>query len=186
MPSQRLDPIGANVLTDADEPIVLYGHSDTWKTDPGHRFPRGENRRCGPSSWLKRRHHDTSIPVVRVLLRRSRPYRGCRFRPRRGPIARTTYLTFSSPVALPGVTLAAGTYVFELAEPFGASTVVAVRNETRTKHYFLGFTQRIERPRGLSREASVSFGEAPRDMAKRIVAWYPSDSDSGMKFIYPR
>jgi hypothetical protein len=103
-----------------------------------------------------------------------------------GPIARTTYLTFSSPVALPGVTLAAGTYVFELAEPFGASTVVAVRDKTRTKHYFMGFTQRIERPGGLSREASVSFGEAPRGMAKPIVAWYPLDSTSGMKFIYPR
>jgi hypothetical protein len=99
---------------------------------------------------------------------------------------RLTYVTFNGPVALPGVTLAAGTYAFELADPIGGSPVVAVRNKARTKQYFMGFTQRIERPGGLSREASVSFGEAPRGMAKPIVAWYPPDSTRGMKFIYPR
>jgi len=34
---------------------------------------------------------------------------------------RTTYLTFSQPVRLPGVALAAGTHIFELAAPDGAS-----------------------------------------------------------------
>ena len=99
---------------------------------------------------------------------------------------RLTYVTFNGPVALPGVTLAAGTYTFELADPIGASAVVAVRDRTRTKQYFMGFTQRIDRPGGLSREASVSFGEASRGRAKPIVAWYPPDSTTGMKFIYPR
>jgi hypothetical protein len=99
---------------------------------------------------------------------------------------RTTYLTFSTPVALPGVTLAAGTYVFELADPTGASAVVAVRNRARTEQYFMGMTRRVDRPGGATREGAVSFAEAPRGEARPIVAWYPPDSSSGMKFIYPR
>jgi len=103
-----------------------------------------------------------------------------------GPLARTTYLTFNSPVALPGVTLAAGTYAFEFAEPLGANTVVAVRNRARTEHYYMGLTLRVDRPAGLAREGAVSFGEARRGEARPIVAWYPPDSADGMKFIYRR
>ena len=104
----------------------------------------------------------------------------------RDTLTRTTYLTFSTPVALPGVTLAAGTYVFELADPTGASAVVAVRNRARTEQYFMGMTRRVDRPGGATREGAVSFAEAPRGEARPIVAWYPPDSSSGMKFIYPR
>src|SRR5262249_9289862 len=35
--------------------------------------------------------------------------------------SRLTYLTFSGPVALPGVSLTAGTYAFELADSTGAA-----------------------------------------------------------------
>jgi hypothetical protein len=104
----------------------------------------------------------------------------------RGPFARTTYLTFSGPVALPGVTLAAGSYVFELADPTGGSNAVVVRNKARTEHYFLGLTLRVDRPGGLAGEGAVSFGEARPGEARPIVAWYPPDSASGMKFIYNR
>ena len=102
------------------------------------------------------------------------------------PIARTTYLTFNTPVALPGVTLVAGTYVFELAEPFGASTVVVVRNKARTEHYYMGLTLRVDRPGGFAREGGVSFAGERRGEARPIVAWYPPDSATGMKFIYGR
>ena len=97
---------------------------------------------------------------------------------------RLTYLTFSEPVALPGVTLAAGTYAFELADPISSATVVSVRNKTRTKAYFMGFTRRVDRPSGMAETGSVSFGEALRGQARPIVAWYPPDSSTGLKFIY--
>ena len=97
---------------------------------------------------------------------------------------RLTYLTFSEPVALPGVTLAAGTYAFELADPISSATVVSVRDKTRTKAYFMGFTRRVDRPNGMAETDSVSFGEAPRGQARPIVAWYPPDSSTGLKFIY--
>jgi hypothetical protein len=99
---------------------------------------------------------------------------------------RLTYVTFNGPVALPGVTLAAGTYAFELADPTGAGTVVAVRNKARTEQYFMGFTERIARPGGMAADTSMSFAEARRGDARRIIAWYLPDSASGLKFIYPR
>ena len=100
------------------------------------------------------------------------------------PANRLTYLTFSEPVALPGVTLAPGVYAFQLADPTNSATVVSVLDKTRTKPYFMGFTRRIDRPRGMADSASVSFGEAPRGQARPILAWYPPDSDTGLKFIY--
>ena len=100
------------------------------------------------------------------------------------PANRLTYLTFSEPVALPGVTLAPGVYAFELADPTTSANVVSVRDKARTKAYFMGFTQRIDRPRGMADTGAVSFGEASRGQARPIVAWYPPDSDTGLKFLY--
>jgi hypothetical protein len=100
--------------------------------------------------------------------------------------SRLTYLTFSGPVRLPGVTLAAGTYAFELADVTGASNLVAVRNKARSQVYFMGFTERIERPAGMAFKTSVSLGEAGRGEVTPIVAWYPPDSANGLKFIYGR
>ena len=39
---------------------------------------------------------------------------------------RLTYMTFSGPVQVPGVTLAAGTYTFKLADPQGSRHVVQI------------------------------------------------------------
>jgi hypothetical protein len=99
---------------------------------------------------------------------------------------RLTYLTFSGPVGLPGVTLAAGTYAFELADITGVNNIVAVRSRTRSQTYFMGFTERIARPAGMAFKTSVSLGEARRGEVTPIVAWYPPDSSNGLKFIYRR
>jgi hypothetical protein len=58
---------------------------------------------------------------------------------------RTTYFTFSKSVELPGVTLPAGTYIFEAINP--GSEVVTVLSRDRSKVHFLRITNRIERPR---------------------------------------
>jgi hypothetical protein len=63
--------------------------------------------------------------------------------------SRTTYLTFSGPVALPGVTLPAGTYTFERANPDGDVHVVRVSSRDQRTVYLLAFTHLIERPDGL-------------------------------------
>lgn len=95
----------------------------------------------------------------------------------------TNYLTFSGPVALPGVTLGAGTYIFERVvetEP----DIVVVRNHDRSKVYFLAFTERADRPAGMARDRMVSFGESRPGAPVPIVAWYPIDSLSGHRFVY--
>ena len=62
---------------------------------------------------------------------------------------RLEYLTFSGPVSLPGVTLNRGTYSFEVANPEASADIVRVRNRTTDAVVFLGFTYRVERPKGM-------------------------------------
>jgi hypothetical protein len=97
---------------------------------------------------------------------------------------RLEYLTFSGPVALPGVVLAPGRYAFEIANPTGGSNIVRVSDATRQHTRFLGITQLASRPANMASDARVSFGEARRGEAAPIVAWYPMATDSGRQFIY--
>ena len=99
---------------------------------------------------------------------------------------RATPLTFGGPVALPGVTLGAGTYVFELADPDLGWDIVRVRSHNRSRVYFMGFTNRIERPAGMPADRQISFGEAPAAMAAPITAWYHEGESTGHQFIYSK
>ena len=103
-----------------------------------------------------------------------------------GHASRLTYLTFSGPVALPGVTLAAGTYAFELADPASSSNVVVVRDRNRTRSFYLGLTLMVPRPAGMNDRSTLSLGEARRGEPAPIVAWYPPDAGHGLQFIYAR
>jgi hypothetical protein len=98
---------------------------------------------------------------------------------------RTTYLTFSRPVQLPGVALSAGTYVFELADPAAAPSVVRVLSRDRRTTYFMSFTKTAERPRGMRLEASVSIGESVAGFVPPITVWWPNGETTGRQFIYP-
>jgi hypothetical protein len=97
--------------------------------------------------------------------------------------AETTYLTFSRAVELPGRTLDAGTYVFELVTPMSGSGVVRVISSDRHHQYFMGFTNRVERPRDANDGPGVSLGEAAAGASPRIQAWWPA-TGSGHQFIY--
>jgi hypothetical protein len=48
------------------------------------------------------------------------------------PLDQRTLFTFSGPVALPGLTLPAGQYLFRLADPHSSSKVVQVLNADGT------------------------------------------------------
>ena len=95
--------------------------------------------------------------------------------------SRLNHLTFSGPVGLPGVTLAAGTYVFEVAEI--NPQIVRVLSRDGSSLYFTGFTQTVRRP--ASRGArEVTFAEAQPGIAPRIAAWYPVGAPRGYQFLY--
>ena len=98
---------------------------------------------------------------------------------------RTTYLTFSQPVRLPGVSLGSGTYIFELADPTSGAGAVRVLSRDRKNAYFLGLTTPVERPRRLNHGiAAVSLGESTPGSAPPITAWWPMDASTGHAFIY--
>jgi hypothetical protein len=97
---------------------------------------------------------------------------------------RLEYLTFSGPVGLPGVTLAGGTYAFEVANPVASADIIRVRNRATNEVVFLGFTHRAERPRGMRGDRSVLLGESPRGVAAPILAWYPTGDLLGHEFVY--
>jgi hypothetical protein len=91
-------------------------------------------------------------------------------------------LTFSKPIALPGVSLAAGTYVFERAAPNGAVEVVRVSSQDRRFVYYMGFTELVNRP-GRNTPA-ITFGEAGKDAPLPIKEWYPTFASTGHRFLY--
>lgn len=91
---------------------------------------------------------------------------------------RINYLTFSGPVALPGVILPAGSYIFDL----GPSNVVMVSTRDGQNVLFSGLTQMVLRPAGLSMDTTVTFGEGAG--APPITAWYPVGANVGFQFIY--
>ena len=97
------------------------------------------------------------------------------------PLTTTNDLTFGSPVALPGVTLPAGTYVFE-RDIASNSHIVRVKSPNYQKLLFVGLTTPVSRPRGL--KGPVSFGEAAGGQPIPIIAWYPVGSDRGHQFLY--
>lgn len=100
-----------------------------------------------------------------------------------GNSEKTMYLTFNRPVRLPGVTLTAGTYIFEIANPMSTADVVIVRSRDRMRHYYLGLTRPIYRPAGAS-DKIVTFGEAPKGEATPITAWFPAGENVGRQFLY--
>jgi hypothetical protein len=92
-------------------------------------------------------------------------------------------LTFSKPVSLPGVTLPAGSYTFDVASPT-ALDVVVVRSADGRKTLYMGFTQTVTRPRNMSKDAPIAFGEAPANAARPISTWYEIGNSTGHQFLY--
>lgn len=97
--------------------------------------------------------------------------------------SRTTYVTFSGPVGLPGVTLGAGTYIFEMANP-NRNDIVRVMSRQRDLVLFTGFTETVDRPANLAADHLISLGEAPPGVAPRVTVWYPAGDSLGHSFIY--
>ena len=94
------------------------------------------------------------------------------------------YLTFSGPVALPGVTLPAGTYTFRMPSDSDRN-VVQVMNRAQSKSYYMGITRPVSRPRA-GTDLLVTVGEAPAGQAPPIQAWFPLGERDGHAFIYER
>ena len=93
-------------------------------------------------------------------------------------------VTFSSPVALPGVILLPGSYTFEAGALGMSPNIVRVTSPDYQKLYFVGLTQRVARPANMAPNQVVSLGESPIGQPSPIRAWYPIGSQSGHEFLY--
>ena len=97
---------------------------------------------------------------------------------------RTTRFTFSRSVQLPGVTLPAGKYVFEIANPGTSANVVLVRSRDRSTLHAFKITNSIYRPASRNLEATITFGETSGGNPPPVKAWYPQGETMGREFIY--
>ncbi len=97
---------------------------------------------------------------------------------------RTVY-TFSGPVALPGVALAPGQYIFRLADPGTTRRTLQVVSADGRHVYGMFFWIPLRRPEATN-EPEIRLREAPAGSPTAIRAlWYPGES-TGWELIYPR
>jgi hypothetical protein len=96
------------------------------------------------------------------------------------------YLTFSAPFALPGVSLPAGTYAFELLNNQGVLKAVRVTSKDGLRVYLTALTLTVSRPIGQPKDRLISFAEVETGRTPVVQAWYPKDDSVGHEFIYPK
>ena len=92
-----------------------------------------------------------------------------------------TPITFSRDVALPGITLPAGRYVFQRANPATSADAVLVRNQRGTVQW-LGLTHQVERRD--PGHTLIQLSETAQGQTPRVLTWFPSGSSVGAAFIY--
>jgi hypothetical protein len=98
---------------------------------------------------------------------------------------RLTYLTFSAPVALPGVTLPAGTYRFSRLGCVASSDVLRVSSADGRQQFGLFNTVPEERLTPRSRP-EVVFAEMPAGSPEAVKAWFYPGSLIGEALVYPK
>lgn len=95
-----------------------------------------------------------------------------------------TFLTFSSAVEMPGLTLQPGTYVFKLADTPTRNVVQVWDNDEKNMLGHWLFVQ-AERPEVTS-ETVVMFKEEPAGATPAVQYWYFPGERIGKEFIYPK
>jgi hypothetical protein len=98
---------------------------------------------------------------------------------------RTTIVTFSAPVALPGITLPAGSYMFRLADSQTNRNIVQVFDKDRSKIYATILAIPAQRMKPAD-ETVITFKEAPANAAPAIQYWYYPGETTGQEFAYPK
>lgn len=95
------------------------------------------------------------------------------------------YLTFSSPVQVPGTTLNAGTYQFHLTNPSTGRSVLQVLSHDGAIVYGMFHTMTDTRTVATD-EATVSFRETPAGVPPAIKSVFYGGEHRGYEFIYPK
>lgn len=95
-----------------------------------------------------------------------------------------SYLTFSGPVSLPGVTLPAGRYLFRFPSRNTSRSVIQVLSGDRTTVY--GMFQTVPTRRLVTaHDPEVTFKEAPANVPPSVAALFQPHGRTGYEFMYP-
>jgi len=103
-------------------------------------------------------------------------------------VRRLTILSFSEPVQLPGKTLAAGKYRFEMADVNNAAHTVRVLSEDGKTVIGTFHTIPSTQPQRDLRDQDtlVMFSERPAGQPQAAREWYYPGRSIGEEFVYPR
>ncbi len=98
---------------------------------------------------------------------------------------KTTKITFTEPVQVPGKVLPAGTYVFKLLDSASNRHVVQIFNEDHAQ--LITTVLAIPNQRLQPADKTIlTYDERPADQPMALAAWfYPGDS-FGQEFVYPK
>lgn len=96
-----------------------------------------------------------------------------------------TYLTFSSPVQVPGATLSPGRYRFHLTNAVTSRNVMQVLSNDGSTAYGMFNTIEAHR-RSATDEAAVTFRETPAGTAPAVKALFYPGQLTGYEFVYPK
>jgi hypothetical protein len=96
-----------------------------------------------------------------------------------------TYLTFSSAVELPGVTLQPGTYLFRLADSQSNRHIVQVFSQDEKQVHATILAVPAERME-VTGETVVTFREQAEGGTPAVQYWYYPGDKIGHEFVYPR
>ncbi len=104
-------------------------------------------------------------------------------------INQRTYLTFSGPVQMPGVTLPAGKYVFRLADTSLHNVMQVFDGEEKDiigQWFFIPKNRTTEEANAANGKPVVTFMEVPEGVTPAVKYYfYPTDL-TGKEFIYPK
>jgi len=98
---------------------------------------------------------------------------------------KTSKLTFSEPVEVPGQVLPAGTYWFTVADSPSDRNIVQIWNADRTRLVttVLAIPDYRMQPKG---RTVIHFEERPSDQPEAIHSWFYPGNDVGEEFVYPK
>lgn len=100
------------------------------------------------------------------------------------PFDKRTYFTFSGPVAVPGVTLPAGQYLFRLADSHSRDVVQVLSADGKTPYaqFFAYRPQRMD----AAKDPEIRFMETAAGMPSAVRTWWYPNERTGYEFVYPK
>jgi len=96
-----------------------------------------------------------------------------------------TYFTFNQPVALPGMTLPAGTYMFRIANTETSRNVIQVANKQGTESYALLNTVQATRP-DAPKDSEIRFLETAAGAPAAVGTYWYMGERTGYEFVYSK